>query len=285
MPVLRTWSKDKRVKFWLKNHDTPEPEVDRSKVVGFFLPVLDSIKLIEGMYNSFLRSMPLNYPFALIVMDGGSTDGTLEYFQANCVTYSNKITSKEIIPENITGLCRGTDEVATRLLKDDFGYIGYLHADMEFTTDGWAGKLVEVCESDHQIGILGPRTEQNKTMEKEMKFANVSPWIAPVRVVEDHIKHFGFMFDPGLYFQVAYCDWDLHMRNMFVLRYKSMICRDIHVSHPMCGTRPDLHKADPRRDLAVNANRDYWCKKWGLDFIDDPFKLLQSGRYKIERTV
>lgn len=298
MPVLRTWSKDKRVKFWLPRQSSPEPEVDRSELVGFFLPVLNNIDLIEGMYHSFVRSMPIGYPFGLIALDGGSTDGTLEFLQANMVTYSNRITSTEKIPEDITGLCKLTEEVAIRMLlgnynksqnvfkgEQDFGYIGYLHSDMDFMTEGWVKLLVSECKKDDNIGIIGPRTEQSETMEQRVKFGNVHPMIMPVRVLKDHYRHFGCFVDPELYFQVGYCDWDLQLRSMTKLGYKSLIYRDAFVRHPMCGTRPTLHKADPQRNKAFEYNRDYWCNKWGLDFTDDPFHLLAVGKIKIERTV
>lgn len=298
MPVLKTWGKNNKVKFWVESHDSPDPKIDQSKIVGFFMPVLNNIQLAEKVYESFINSMPLNYPFGLIVLDGGSDDGTFEYFQEKCVTYSNVITSKEVIPENITGLCKGTDEVAIRMLlgnykKDedrfahegDFGYIGYLHTDMEFRTVGWAKILVDICEKDEDIGIIGPRTEQNESMEEEFKFANVSPFIMPTRVVKDHYKNFGYLFDPQLWFQVGYCDWDLHLRNMVKLGYKSLVYRHVFVSHPMCGTRVDLHRKDPRRNSAFEENKRYWCKKWGLVFDDDPFKKKQRGELKVERTV
>ncbi len=298
MPVLKTWSKDPRVKFWLQNHDAPEPEVDRSKLVGFFLPVLNNIKFAEGVYHSFVRSMPVGYPFAIIVMDGGSTDGTAEFFAANCETFSNTLTSKEIIPENITGLCKLTDNVAVRMFfgdyegdearftrEEDFGYIGYLHSDMEFRTEGWVGELVELCEQDDQVGIIGPRTEQNYDMPGRLKAGNVCPMIMPIRVLKDHYKHFGYYTDPEFFFKVGYDDWDLHLRNMIRLGYKSLIYRDVYVSHPMCGTGPGLFRADANRAVAFNHNRDYWCRKWGFESTEDPFTLLEGGRIKVERAV
>lgn len=297
MSVLKTWSQDKRVKFWLEDENAPEPEVDRSKIVGCFVTTLNGIDLIKKMYETFVKSMPLNYPFALIAIDGGSGDGTIEYLQSKDVTvYGNKITSKDVIPENITGLCKGTENVAVRMLfgvyrdgkfsHEDFGYIGILHADMEFRQEGWLEKLVNICEGDEQIGILGPRSEQAGMGTDEIFATNIFPCIMPLKVLKDHYEHFGFLIDSELYFAISHCDRDLHSRNMFQLGYKSLAYGGAEVYHPMNGTRRVLNKKYPEeRRRAAEHNIKHHCSKWGVTKRESPFALILAGKRKIERTV
>ncbi len=297
--ILRTWSQDPRVKFWTETQYCPEPYVDRKRLVGWFLPVLDNIELMPGMWKSFTESMPLNYPFAIIALDGGSTDGTLEWLVANMLTYSNEITSKDVLPENITGLVKPpTENVGVRLLagdfdgnfskEKDFGYIGYLHSDMKFPKPegkyerGWESMLVELMDENPKIGIIGPRTQQcgygdDKWTKEGFTTASVSPFFIRMKCLKEHYEKVGGLIDPELWFQIGYCDWDMHMRNMR-MGWKSYIPSHIEVDHPMCGTRPTLHAKDPQRDVAFKENQAYYCQKWGVNHLYDPCKVARQER-------
>lgn len=295
MTCLHTWIQDKWVKYWGDLHQETL-EFDRSRLVGIFMPIWNRRKLAEASYTSLIRSMPPNYPFGFIALDGTSDDGTLEYFQGQVPTFGAHSPEHEF-PYDIEGLLtkdntpnvgvhmwlgRWLEEEGRFENPDRVGYICWVHCDMDFVREGWLGDLVNIYEQDPEMGILGPASSEaadwmEKKWQAEGKYevsGNVAPFLISVEVLTECYKKYGYFLDPGFWWPVACDDWDMHQR-MRELGYKSIITKRTVVVHPSGGTRVPLSDTHPDWLEADSHNRAYYVKKWDTD--KHPFEVDPAG--------
>jgi glycosyltransferase involved in cell wall biosynthesis len=257
-----------------------DPHALSDKIVGFFMPVYKCKDLMIKAIKSLVLSMPENYPFGLIVVDGGSGDQTIQWCRENGITCVGQHTPGWRWKTN--GLCFETPNACIETLLGPFdndrkeyeqghkySHICWLHSDMTFPENGWMQKLVEIYDADPEIGILGPCTDQYKGMPQEFKEGNVAPFIISTEIMAEHHAKHGWFYPPEMYFCVGYCDWAMHQRFM-ELGYKSLIYRDIFVNHPMMGTREIIYRTDrPERDKAWRHNEKYYKEKYNTN--NDPW--------------
>lgn len=284
------------MKFWGHLYHDTRP-VDHSKLVGIFMPIWNRRELAEASYSSLIRSMPKDYPFGFIALDGGSTDGTYEYFKGHVPVFR---TGDDGFPYDIDGLLTkdntpnvgvemwlGKYDAATDRFEneDRIGYICWIHCDMDFVTDGWLPKLVKIYESYPDMGILGPASSEAAEWYKE-KWSqdgeweipgNVAPWIMSVEKLKVFYRRYGYMLDPGFWWPVACDDWDMH-RRAAECNMKSLITRQVVVLHPSGGTRVELSDTHAKWVEADRTNRDYYRQKWGTS--DDPFKAWREEQQR-----
>lgn len=257
-------------------------EVNKEKLVGIFLPVLKSRHLLVKAYNSLVDSMPDGYPFGIIVVDGGSGDGTVEWCNNNNVPCYGNHMPKDQWRWQTSGLCKETPNACIEALlgkwlpnqqrferEDRYGYVCWLHADMTFPQVGWLGRLVEIYEKTPNVGILGPQTDQYLGMHHEMQEGNVAPFIISVAKLKEHYIKYGWFYPPEMWFCVGYCDWAMHARFMS-MGYKSLVAREVLVGHPMMGTREILYKTERGpRDRAWEENKRYYREHYKT--VNDPW--------------
>lgn len=91
------------------------------------------------------------YPYKLVLVDNGSTDGTEQYFRS----LEGAVVIRE--EENL-GFPRGTN---AGIKAADGDYVLLLNNDT-IVTDGWLTTLVQAAESDERVGIVGPVTNHAK---------------------------------------------------------------------------------------------------------------------------
>jgi len=272
MAVLHTWRVDPWIKYW-GGFDQADIEVDRAKLVGMFLPVWDNRDIGEYCYTSLIRSMPENYPFGIIAIDAGSTDGTIEYFEQQMPTFTPGNCAYDI-----KGLCKATpqagielwlgeyDKEADRFEKEDrIGHICWLHSDMDFVDNGWLGRVVDYLDSDPTAGLCCPcEPGEHDDIEGEFE-ANRCPLVIPVRTIKALYREFGYFIDPNLWHMIGYCDWDLH-RRLQKLGLRSLVTKRASVRHYGMRTRGNLH--GPAFDDAHRENAELYFEKW--DTNDPP---------------
>jgi GT2 family glycosyltransferase len=88
-------------------------------------------------------------PYELIVIDNGSTDGSVEYLRSVEVASMTLIENPENIgcpPARAQGMCLAGGD-----------YVLFLDNDTH-VTPGWLRRLVEHCEDNPEVGVLGPTT-------------------------------------------------------------------------------------------------------------------------------
>jgi len=108
----------------------------------------------ELKYTKFCIESVLKYtqfPYKLVLVDNGSTDGTEDYFRSmdGAVVIRNETNAG--FPCGANAGLRAADGAYMVLLNND-----------TIVTDGWLTKLVQAAESDETVGLVGPLTNHSK---------------------------------------------------------------------------------------------------------------------------
>lgn len=113
--------------------------------VAIYTLTMNRLDYTKRMYESMKRA---GHPFKWVVVDNGSTDGTVEWLDGKARTKFNK--------ENV-GISKGSNQ-ALDLIGDDYSLIIKTDNDCEFLTDNWLKDIVDFYEKQRRF-ILSPRVE------------------------------------------------------------------------------------------------------------------------------
>ena len=108
-------------------------------------------ELLKDCLSSLLKLT--GYPnYKVIVVDNGSTDGSLEYVKKN-------FPQVDVLPlDKNYGFAKGNNKgIKYALKKYKPRYILLLNNDTKIIQRDWLTKLVETAESDKKIGIVVPK--------------------------------------------------------------------------------------------------------------------------------
>jgi len=94
-----------------------------------------------------------NYPYELIIVDNGSTDGTVEYIKSLTTQYAHV---RLVENSSNVGFAAGNNQGA-KFARGK--YLLFLNNDV-LVSDGWLHGLVAAIESDERIGAAGPMTNR-----------------------------------------------------------------------------------------------------------------------------
>ena len=117
------------------------------KTVDVIMLTWNKLEFTRKCIESFLKYV--RYPYRLICVDNGSTDGTVEYLESAAdVLIKNDVNIGAVKARN------------QGLLESDADYVLFIDNDIEVAEDIIA-QLVKTAESDDSIGIVGPFLNQN----------------------------------------------------------------------------------------------------------------------------
>ncbi len=91
-------------------------------------------------------------PFEIIVVDNGSTDGTIPYFETLAEKRENEVPIKIIQNKENLGFAVGNNQGIAASVGD---YILLMNNDI-VVTPGWLDRLIRCAEEDPAMGIVGP---------------------------------------------------------------------------------------------------------------------------------
>ncbi len=123
-------------------------------IVSIIIPCFNELKFTKMCINSILKYT--SYPFELIVIDNGSSDGTGKYFK----TLKNRLAVgarssirafKPIISKRNLGVSGALNR---GIYISEGKYVCYLNNDV-IVTINWLEGLVSCAESDKKTGIVG----------------------------------------------------------------------------------------------------------------------------------
>jgi GT2 family glycosyltransferase len=219
--------------------------------------------------------------YSLILIDNGSEDSTLEYFQSVCFEKKKIIR----ITKNIGGMMP-----FTYLDFQDIGeYMVFIANDLVLT-DNWLRNLLICAKSDSRIGMVVPFasncsnyqgvnlpfTTAEEMQEKASAFNQSDPkkWQERLRLItlaplfrKETLFAIGFpLFDPAFFHDFADDDVTFRVRRM---GYKAMLAGDtwIHHDHHL-QIEGDKDMVELQKSLA--AGRLIFREKWkGIDAWDD----------------
>jgi len=235
--------------------------------VGLILTTCNDLELTKVCLPSLKASMPVQYRWGVIVIDSGSTDGTLEYLEDNNWPCYGPHSRPDTFPYKTEHLCEALNAgINLWLGKGGDGqfykagavpYIGWIHADMEFPQEGWLNKLVEFCLEYLDTGKVSPN---DVGMGGGDRPGNSCPWIVPTTVLMKLHETDGYFFDENFKYTQNYDDWDFN-RRIINLGYDVMITERSKVIHEGMGTRKT--HTDKKYAEAGKHNMRYYISKWG----------------------
>ncbi|MDH3883092.1 MAG: glycosyltransferase, partial [Desulfobacterales bacterium] len=110
----------------------------------------NQIEYTKKCIDSIYKQTP--EPFELILVDNGSTDGTVQYLESEIADRNEAIRVKIIKNKKNKGFAAGNNQ-GIAIAKGD--YILLMNNDV-VVTPGWLGRMIACAEKDSKIGIVGP---------------------------------------------------------------------------------------------------------------------------------
>jgi GT2 family glycosyltransferase len=239
-----------------------------------------------------------HYPFRLVLVDNGSTDGTEDYFRS--------IESAVVIRNDTNaGFPAGAN---TGMRSADGAYVVLLNNDT-IVTDGWLTRLVEAAESDETIGLVGPLTNHSKgaqligkrdfrdAQELEEYARRLATDNAGQRQLTDCLTGFCLLIKREVIEQIGYLDERFGIGNFedddYCLRarqagYKLVIAMDCFVYHFGERTFLELGIEGDRWINLLSENRELFAKKWqgtlerSEKHVTLSSRLVEEGRNLLE---
>ncbi len=218
-----------------------------------------------------------NVNYELILVDNGSTDGTLEYFKS-----LNKNNIKIIkITKNLQaayGIFVGTKYCTGK-------YIAFLNNDM-IVTKNWLSNIMKCFESDEYIGLVCTMSSNisnfqqvdftyenyDEMQEKAAEFNVSDPkkWHERLRLItagsvyKTECINICGNFDYGFYHDFADDDMTFHIRRA---GYKTVLCKDTFVCHDHV-TGTEKNPGEYEKSLKI-GRENFKNKYYGIDAWDD----------------
>ncbi len=253
----------------------PGEAAKERKLTSIIIPVCNNLELTRACIQSiFAHTLE---PFELIIVDNGSTDGTVEYLKG--------ITDVQLIQnQENEGFPRACNQ---GILHARGEYLVIINNDV-IVPDGWLGNLIDHLDDEERVGIVGVCSNyvggSQKTkgyyksladyyeFAREFYWENEGEYLLTYRLaglcmliskdVIQQIGGFDERFTPGNFEDDDFC------LRAAIANYKMVIAKDVFVHHFGSMTfKKD--QEEYRKLLAIN-----WGKfklKWGIDFaIDHP---------------
>jgi len=229
--------------------------------VGLLICSYNDLELSKKMYPSLIKSMSSGIPYGIVVVDGGSTDGSIEFWKSKapviCPDNHSLLNQLNANPEDLRHLSRSLNIGGKYLMGGGkYSHILHPHPDMEFPQEGWVDVMVSYIKKQPEIAKLSADWDHLRLGDRE---GNQCPWIMKTSVIEKIIKKDGYWFDPEFRGIGGSEDWDLNCR-LINSGYRVTITSEAIVEHEGMGTRGQKGR-DTNRDAL--HNRSYYVNKWG----------------------
>jgi len=233
------------------------------------IPTYNALEYTKKCLSSLKLST--RFPYNIIIVDNGSTDGTREYIEKN--KYARLIKTKSNL--GYAGACN------VGMQTSNSKYIILSNNDILFTP-GWLSKLIETAELNSRIGLVGPITNLAAGSHKEMlrSYKTDSQMLfqaAELRKINHGLVHevpwlvfFCTLIKRSVYEKIGllddsfglggHDDLDYSMRARSA-GYCCVIDRSVFVHH-YCSITYKSNKMEYNRLLS--EARKKFCDKWGL---------------------
>ncbi len=219
-------------------------------------------KCLDSIFAGFK-----DYPYEIVIADGGSTDGTLEYLRG--------LDNIRLIEQGkLTGVVKACNE-CFKIAKGDF--VLSINDDFELIPD----VIIKSCKlmtKDKQIGMVGPKTQETKYGNLH----NILLWGKPYWIYSPKI----YIFRAPVLKEIGYYDENLRTyyqdvdTPLMVLQkgYTIAVTREVGIIHYR------LH--DQKVNVARAANLDAERDKKEFKYLTDKWKPLQNkiGDYLSKKT-
>ena len=124
--------------------------------VGLLICSYNDLDLSKKMYPSLVKSMSSGIPYGMVVVDGGSTDGSIEFWKSKapviCPENDSLLRQLNAMPEDLLHLSRSLNIGCDYLINSgNYSYILHTHSDMEFPKAGWVDIMINYIKKNPKI--------------------------------------------------------------------------------------------------------------------------------------
>lgn len=234
-------------------------------LTSIVIPTYNGLLLLREAIESIRRHTTERYE--IIVVDNGSTDGTIDYLRQHNIIFISLPNNKGFPVACNWGL---------KLARGD--YILLLNNDV-LVTDGWLGKLLRVFTNDNSIGIVGPMSNYvsgkqqmemtgsyteaaaRLSMDAENQYEQVNRVIGFCMLFTSELMNrIGLLdeqFSPGHFEDDDYC------YRARLAGYRILIVKDAFVFHH--GSASFIRENQEEIIKLLARNRAIFVDKWGVD--------------------
>jgi GT2 family glycosyltransferase len=230
-----------------------------NETCGLILTTFDDIDISKPMYETLGSTLgPKDF---LVVVDGGSTDGSVEFWQTQHEVHTRASTNRAVEHLSVA-LNVGIEQCIKRHAE----FICWIHADMKFNEDtDWLRKLISILIQRPEIGKIHPEcvNDTHRAIGHERP-GNSCPWVMRTSTLMkiDALRkgrgglHSNRALHEHEFFNEAYVgiggreDWDLN-NCVLDLDLEVLITPESIVWHEGMGTRK---RRDTNQEAFANAN-------------------------------
>lgn len=234
-------------------------------LTSIIIPTFNGLSLLREAVESIRQCT--TEPYELIIVDNGSTDGTIAYLQQQRILFVS-------LPEN-TGFPVACNW-GLKLARGD--YLLLLNNDV-LVTDKWLSKLLQVFKANDSVGIAGPMSNyvsgrQQMPMEGSYTEAAARIGLDAAGQYEQVNRVIGFcmlfsrelmnriglldeQFSPGHFEDDDYC------YRARLAGYHIAIAKDAFVYHH--GSASFIRQDREAVERLLERNRQLFISKWGVD--------------------
>ena len=265
---------------WAKNHDWSSRAIELNEVIKHSFP---KVSVVVLTYNNLdftkacLHSLQLytDYPnWELIIVDNASADESPEFLKEYETLHANV---KVILNDENLGFSAGNN-VGLEAATGD--YLVILNNDT-YVTQGWLNGLIKPLDSDSELGIVGPVTNNIGNEAKiEIGYSDMDEMASKAGVYTDAhanelyyvntVAFFCVAFSRAVFEKVGLMDEDFgvgffedddYCNRVRSFDLKVAIVEDVFVHHHLSASFDKL-KAEDKQKL-FEKNKIIYEKKWG----------------------
>ncbi|WP_240414496.1 glycosyltransferase family 2 protein [Paenibacillus periandrae] len=234
------------------------------KMTSIIITNTNGLPLLQRCLQSIQKYT--DTPYEIIVVDGGSTDGSVEYCRQQQIHFISTPSSRGFTRSFNLGLHLGSGD-ALLLLSNDV-----------IASPRWLSNMLNCLYSSDEIGIVGPGTyfssskqmgdepsSSPKASAEKTNIPDSRKWQSVERLAgfcflikRELVKRIGFLdeqFSPG-YFEDDYC----HRARLS--GYRLMMAGDTFVFQ-LSGSNPNK-EANLQAQSLINSDDHKFVQKWGV---------------------
>ena len=232
-------------------------------MIGIITVTFNDLHLSQQMYPSLAASMPVDEPYALVCVDGGSTDGSVDFWQSKCSVFGphdpDILRTFGRTPEQMQSFAACLNLGIEYLEECD--HIVQVHPDMTFPQPGWANKMAQYLDEHPDVGRVASEQCVNATIEEVMarpeRPGNNPCMMISGATIKKLKRKYDYVYDEGFLLACGGEDWDINFR-IIKLGLRVMITPTAAIRHPGM-----LSRKRSGIDKETAHNMRHYFKKWG----------------------
>ena len=264
---------------------------------GFLLTTFNDAEETIKAFNSLKTTIPPGTSYKVCIVDGGSRPEQIDLLRQIGALAEDENGSIKIRPNLSDALNTGINRLLGYYESniDEFikgapsnvEHIIWIHADMRFYDQDWAGKLCWVYDRLYPLfGRLAPGTRNidGSHPGQPLRGGNSCPWVYGCEAIRKLLQKYGSVYSPEYINIGGREDWD-NGKRLVECGYGFGICSLMDVQHEGMGTRK---LRDTNADAIHNANvyHSHW-NTWNepgfemdLTDIGNELKVEFENQYK-----